>query len=150
MTSWIVSLTANQSFRVGAFLASARIRPMISMDRIFKRPFLWPELYRWIGFLNDLCYGRSYIAAPAKLSIPVLLDEKSTVVPVRLAGEQSGSKRKLSYGDARSNSERAAPSIALRNESPMRDARWSEAVAVGSLNFVEKMKSEKRRRRIAN
>jgi hypothetical protein len=42
---------------------------------------------RWIGFLNDLFYGRSYIAAPAELSIPVLLDEKSTVVPVRLAGE---------------------------------------------------------------
>src|SRR5262249_16714047 len=97
-----------------------------------------------IQFLNDLFYGRSYIAAPAKLSIPVPLDEKSTVVPVRLAGEQSGGKRKVSYGDARSNSERAAPSIALRNESPMRDARWSEAVAVGSLNFVEKMKSEKR------
>jgi hypothetical protein len=45
---------------------------------------------RWmdrIGFLNDLFCGRSYIAAPAELSIPVLLDEKSTVVPVRLAGE---------------------------------------------------------------
>jgi hypothetical protein len=26
-----------------------------------------------IGFLNDLFYGRSYIAAPAELSIPVLL-----------------------------------------------------------------------------
>jgi ABC-type uncharacterized transport system substrate-binding protein len=30
------------------------------------------------------------------LSIPVLLDEKSAVVPVRLAGEQSGGKRKVS------------------------------------------------------
>ena len=98
------------------------------MDRIFKRPFLWPELYR----------------SPGRVSIPVLLDEKSTVVPVHLAGEQSGGKRKVSYGDARSNSERAAPSIALRNESPARDAQWSEAVAVGNLNFVEKMKSEKR------
>jgi hypothetical protein len=46
----------------------------------------------WIRFLNDLFYGRSYIAAPADLSIPFLLDEKSTVVPVRLAGEQSGGK----------------------------------------------------------
>src|SRR5215467_6100021 len=73
------------------------------MDRIFK----------WIGFLNDLFYGRSYIAAPAELSIPFLLDEKSTVVPVRLRGEQSGSKRKVSYGDARSNSERAAPSACV-------------------------------------
>src|SRR5262245_53140608 len=81
MTSWIVSLTASQSFRVGAFLPSARIRPMISMDRIFKRPFLWPELYR----------------SPGKVSIPVLLDEKSTVVPVRLAGEQSGGKRKWEW-----------------------------------------------------
>src|SRR5262245_54050551 len=57
--------------------------------------------------------GWSYIAAPAKLSIPFLLDEKSTVVPVRLAGEQSGGKRKVSYGDARSNSERAAPSACV-------------------------------------
>ena len=68
---------------------------------------------RCIGFLNDLFYGRSYIVAPAELSIPVLLDEKSTVVPVRLAGEQSGGKRKVSYGDARSNSERAAPSACV-------------------------------------
>jgi ATP-dependent phosphofructokinase / diphosphate-dependent phosphofructokinase len=65
---------------------------------------------RRIGFLNDLFYELSHIAAPAELSIPVLLDEKSTVVPVRLAGEQSGGKRKVSYGAARSNSERAAPS----------------------------------------
>ena len=80
---------------------------------------------------------------------PFLLDEKSAVVPVRLAGEQSGGKRKVSHGDARSNSERAAPSIALRDELSVRDARWSEAVAVGNLNFVEKMKSKKRGR-IAN
>ena len=33
-----------------------------------------------IGFLNDLSCGPSYIAAPRELSI--LLDEKSTVVPV--------------------------------------------------------------------
>src|SRR5918996_18039 len=55
----------------------------------------------WIGFLDDLFYGRSYIAAPAKLSIPVLLNEKSVVVSVCLAGKQSGGKRKVSYGDAR-------------------------------------------------
>src|SRR5262249_57217052 len=67
----------------------------------------------WIRFLNDLFYGRSYIAAPAELSIPFLLDEKSTVVPVCLAGEQSGGKRKVSYGDARSSSERAAPSACV-------------------------------------
>src|SRR5215831_14441456 len=67
----------------------------------------------WIGFLNDLFYGRSYIAAPAESSIPFLLDEKSAVVPVCLAGEQSGGKRKVSYGDARSNSERASPSACV-------------------------------------
>src|SRR5262245_48116218 len=68
-----------------------------------------------IGFLNDLFYDRSYIAAPAEFqfSIPVLLDEKRDVVPVRLAGDQSGGKRKVSYGDARSNSERAAPSACV-------------------------------------
>src|SRR5262247_2349005 len=44
---------------------------------------------------------------------PFLLDEKPTVVPVRLAGEQSGDKRKVSYGDARWNSERAAPSACV-------------------------------------
>jgi REP-associated tyrosine transposase len=32
--------------------------------------------------------------------------------------------------------------IALRNESAVRDARWSEAVAVCSLAFVEKVKSD--------
>src|SRR5262249_40649615 len=49
-----------------------------------------------IGFLNDLFCGRSYIAAPAELSIPFLLDEKSTVVPVRLIhgfSQYSGVKR---------------------------------------------------------
>jgi len=30
----------------------------------------------------------------------------------------------------------------LRDETSVRDARWSEAVAVGSLAFVEKVKSE--------
>src|SRR4030095_16137190 len=78
-----------------AFHADSRA---CAMDRIFKRAFLM---------------GWSYIAGPAELSIPVLLDEKSTVVPVRLAGEQSGGKRKVSYGDARSNSERAAPSACV-------------------------------------
>src|SRR5262245_54002925 len=69
------------------------------------------ERRRWIGFLNHLFYGGSYIAGPRELSI--LLDEKSTVVPVRLAGEQSGGKRKVSYGGARSNSERATPSACV-------------------------------------
>jgi hypothetical protein len=41
-----------------------------------------PLLAKWIGFLKDLFYGRSYIAAPAELSIPFLLDEKSTVVGI--------------------------------------------------------------------
>ena len=33
-----------------------------------------------IGFLNDLFYGRSYIAGPGEMSIPFLLDEKPAVV----------------------------------------------------------------------
>src|SRR5262244_1298868 len=82
----------------------------LSVARLFRRCV---DRLKRIGFLNDLFYGRSYIAAPAELSIPVLLDEKSTVVPVRLAGEQSGGKRKVSCGDARSNSERAAPSACV-------------------------------------
>ena len=77
------------------------------MDKIFKRPFR----------------GRSYIGAPAELSIPFLLDEKSTVATGRQWVE-----------------------ITLRDELSVRDARWSEAVAVGNLNFVEKMKSKKRGR----
>jgi hypothetical protein len=32
--------------------------------------------------------------------------------------------------------------LALRDEWSVRDARWPEAVAVGSLAFVEKVKSE--------
>src|SRR5262245_52008019 len=78
-------------------LIHGRLMYRIFMYGIFKRPFLWPELYR----------------SPGRVSIPVLLDEKSTVVPVRVAGEQSGGKRKVSYGDARSNSERPAPSACV-------------------------------------
>src|SRR5262244_2448621 len=55
------------------------------------------RVVRAIGFLNDLFCGRGYIVAPAELSIPFLLDEKSTVVPVRLAGEQSEGKRKREW-----------------------------------------------------
>jgi hypothetical protein len=55
-----------------------------------------------IGFLNDLFYELSDIAAPAELSIPFLLDEKSAIASVRWAEEQSGGARKVSYGDARS------------------------------------------------
>ena len=49
--------------------------------------YLKPDYSSRIGILNDLFYGRSYIAAPTELSISFLLDEKSTLVPVRLAGE---------------------------------------------------------------
>jgi hypothetical protein len=47
------------------------------------------------------------------LSIPFLLDKKTTVVPVGSAGERSGGARKVLYGAARSNSERAAPSACV-------------------------------------
>src|SRR5215475_12849554 len=40
--------------------------------------------------------------------------------------------------------------IALRDELSVRAARWAEGVAVGNLNFVEKMKNEKRGGRIVN
>src|SRR5215510_16554326 len=62
------------------------------------------------------------ISQPRQSSQFLLLDEKSAVVPVRLAGEQSGGKRKVSYGDARSNSERAAPSawVGKRLSAPQR------------------------------
>ena len=51
--------------------------------------------FKWIGILNDLFCGRSYIAAPAELSIPFLLDDKPTVERVGLAGERSGCARKV-------------------------------------------------------
>ena len=35
--------------------------------------------------------------------------------------------------------------IVLRDESAVRDARWSEAFAVGNLNIVEKIKEQKKR-----
>ena len=49
----------------------------------------------WIGFLNDLFYGRSYSAGPGKMSIPFLVDEKPTVVPTGSAGERSGGAREM-------------------------------------------------------
>src|SRR5262249_50073178 len=64
----------------------SRRGPATSLSPISRRPPATGRTssgrYGCIGFLNDLFYGRSYIAAPAELSIPVLLDEKSTVVPV--------------------------------------------------------------------
>src|ERR1700757_1598452 len=47
------------------------------------------------------------------MSIPFLLDEKPTVVPVSSAGERSGGARSVRHGAARSNSERAAPSACV-------------------------------------
>ena len=47
------------------------------------------------------------------MSIPFLLDEKPTVVPGGSAGERSGGARKVPYGAARSNSERAGPSACV-------------------------------------
>ncbi len=56
---------------------------------------------------------------------------------------REASERFLMETLGRTQSERRR-AIALRDELSVRDARWSEAVAVGNLNFVEKMKSEKR------
>src|SRR5215831_17593591 len=44
---------------------------------------------------------------------PFVLDEKSTVVPVGSAGEQSGGAQEVPYGAVRSKSERAAPSACV-------------------------------------
>jgi hypothetical protein len=74
----------------------------ISMDKIL-----------WIRFLNDLFYGRSYIAAPAELSIPFLLDEKSTVVPVCLARRAVGRQAK-GFLWRRSVELRASGAVGLR------------------------------------
>src|SRR5215831_2248547 len=61
------------------------------------------------------------------MSIPFLLDEKPTVVPVGLAGEQSGDKRKVSYGDTRSNSERAAPSACVGRRFSASQIVWNRS-----------------------
>jgi hypothetical protein len=47
------------------------------------------------------------------VSIPFLLDEKPTVVPVGSAGERSGGTRNVPFRGARSNLERAAPSACV-------------------------------------
>src|SRR5215470_9032516 len=67
------------------------------MDRIFK----------WIGFLNDLFYGRSYIAAPAELSIPFLLDENPLLYRSACAeSSREASERFLMETLGRTQSER--------------------------------------------
>jgi len=40
-----------------------------------------PHPKGWIGFLNDLFYGLSYIPAPGELSIPFVVDEKPNLGP---------------------------------------------------------------------
>jgi len=69
-----------------------------------------------IGFLNDLFYGRAYIAGPGEMSIPFLVDEKPTVVAVGSAGEQSGGVQKVLCGAVRLKSQRS-PNPAGRNNS---------------------------------
>jgi ABC transporter substrate binding protein len=54
--------------------------------------FIYP---RRIGLLNDLFYDRSHIAGPGELSIPFLLDKKTTVVPGREFADVGGL---MSYG----------------------------------------------------
>src|SRR5262245_25630380 len=60
---------------------SNRLHRMI--DRIFKRPFLWPGA---ISQDRERC------------QFPFVLDEKPTVVPVGSAGERSGGARKVLCG----------------------------------------------------
>jgi hypothetical protein len=60
-----------------------------------------------MGFLNDLFYDRSHIAGPAEMSIPLLLDEKPTVI-YRAARLESGrdARGQVRYGAARSDLDR--------------------------------------------
>ena len=51
--------------------------------------------FKWIGILNDLFYGRSHIAGPGELSIPLLLDEKPDVVPGGSAERPGGARKVL-------------------------------------------------------
>ena len=80
-----------------------------------------------IGFLNHLFYERSHSAGPGELSIPFLLDEKPTVVPAASAGERSGGARKVLYGAAPSNSERAAPSACVGKRFSTRQVVWNRS-----------------------
>src|SRR5215510_5289989 len=77
------------------------------MDRIFKIGFL-----KWIGFLNDLFYGR-HIAGPSEMSIPFLLDEKSTVVTGPL-GRRAVGRQAKGFLWRRSVELRASGAVGLR------------------------------------
>src|SRR5499425_664571 len=59
--------------------------------------------------------ARSYTAGPGGMSIPFLLDENPTVLPVGSPRERSGGARKVPYRAARSNSERAAAKDCVGN-----------------------------------
>src|ERR687892_403697 len=58
---------------------------------------------------------------------PFVLDEKPTFVPSGSAGEGSGGKRKVSYGDARSNSEQAAPSACVGKRYSVAQIVWNKS-----------------------
>src|SRR5262252_9646921 len=68
------------------------------MDRIFKPPF------SMTGAISQDRQSCQFL---------FLLDKNPTVVPVGSAGERLGGARKVVYGAARSNSERAAPSACV-------------------------------------
>src|SRR5262249_21510476 len=91
-----------------------------AMDRIFKRPFLWPELYRSPGrVVNFLfCLMQIHCCTGPLAAFRTLADFQQA--------------------------HRHWVEIALREKLSMQDARWSQTVAVGNLEFVEKMKREKR------
>src|SRR5262245_27436665 len=71
--------------------------PVGDKSRVLTQPHLTAtdsraSTIQWIGFLNDLFYGRSYIAARQSRQFPFCLMKNPLFVPVRLAGEQSGSR----------------------------------------------------------
>src|SRR5215510_9838453 len=59
----LVIVVKNVGDRFGQVLRHAQVEVVAPCNRFSERA-------EWIGFLNDLFCGRSYIAAPAKLSIP--------------------------------------------------------------------------------
>src|SRR5215470_13792804 len=82
------------------------------MDRIFKPPF------SMTGAISQDRQSCQFL---------FLLDKNPTVVPVGSAGERLGGARKVVYGAARSNSERAAPSACVGKRYSAPQIVWNKS-----------------------
>src|SRR5215813_5787704 len=119
------------------------------MDRIFKPPF------SMAGAISQGCERCQFLFCLMKNP---LLYRSAWPESSREASESGSARTNARYFDLPGlfglcgfskladfqQAHRQWVEIALRDELSVRDALWSEAVAVGNLNFVEKMKSEKR------